>query len=103
MELDRITGRYTFTVAYEEGGYKRLSIYGYAVGLYPLTYGVLDCLEHFCDGNGLEFVKCKQHDAYPPPTITGMVTLERSFGAVTFLTTFRAAGDLYQNDQRYTR
>ena len=88
-QIKKITSRCRFTVERSLLG-KVLSIDGYKLSLYPLTYTILDCLEHFCDGVGWELASYLYHNERL--TITdGTATLLRSFRGRSFHMVFRKA------------
>lgn len=95
MKQDKpITGRFSFTIILSIAG-KRLVIGGYTVADYPLTYTILECLEHFCDGASWELDRCYYH--YEGLTLTdGIVTLLRPCESYPFASIFRKARNLYQ-------
>lgn len=90
----RITGRYNFTVTWELSG-KTLTLDGYTVDKYPLTYTIADCLEHFCDGVGWELATCHYHYERSHST-DGTAVILRPFKRCTFARTLRRARALYR-------
>lgn len=75
---------------------KTLFLYGYLLADYPLTYTVLECLEHFCDGVGWGLVMC--HSSYDGLTsqTDGLVTLVRPCGTRSFSTVLQGARQSYR-------
>lgn len=96
-QIKKITGRYRFTVERSLLG-KVLSIDDYKLSLYPLTYTILDCLEHFCDGVGWELVVCQCKFK-----AGGTIILSRFFGERSFQSTLRKARTLYRKEQELSQ
>ena len=90
----QVKGRFNFTVERKSNGLV-LCLDDYRLALYPLTYTLVDCLEHFCDGVGWELATCRYH--YEGLTSTdGSTTMLRPFGKRSFSDTFWSNSLLYK-------
>lgn len=93
--MKQITGRYHFTIERNLSG-MILSLDIYTLALYPFTYSIMDCLEHFCDEAGWELDNCLYHHQGITSTY-GTAVMLRPLGTKTFAATFRSkARTLYR-------
>lgn len=91
----QVTGKFNFTVRRNLTN-TILSIDYYEVGAYPLTYSIMDCLEHFCDGAGWELDSLRY--GYEGLNSTdGSTIVKRPFKTRSFGCVFVRAETLYRN------
>lgn len=96
----QITGKFNFTV---QRNLTNTTLYldDYNVGSYPLTYSIMDCLEHFCDWAGWELYSFRYH--YEGINATdGSTVMKRPFGECSFASTFIKARTLYRGGLEVT-